>query len=105
MKEGMLKELNYIIDLSENESNVFINITEPESEFFFIYELYCVMFSLLFHFNFVTNLYHNILILCVFVCVTGYRLGPWRSYKHETGIIRTSMNPKEDIGREKFPQK
>jgi hypothetical protein len=22
--------------------------------------------------------------------MTGYRLGPWRSYRHETGIIRTS---------------
>jgi hypothetical protein len=24
-------------------------------------------------------------------CLTGYRLGPWRSYRYETGIIRTSM--------------
>ncbi len=72
MMDGMLEELKYTIDLSENETNVnrteeetnvSINITEPESEFYFIYELYCVMFSLLFHFNFVTNLYYNILIL------------------------------------------
>ncbi len=32
---------------------------------------------------------YNIL-FCVFVCMTGYRLDPWTSYKHETGIIRTS---------------
>jgi hypothetical protein len=37
--------------------------------------------------------------VCVYV--TGYRLGPWRSYRHETG---TSMNPKGDIG-EKVSQK
>ncbi len=24
------------------------------------------------------------------MCITSYRLGPWRSYRHETGIIRTS---------------
>jgi hypothetical protein len=36
------------------------------------------------------NLHYNMLILCVLMCLTGYRLGPWTSYKHETGIIRTS---------------
>ncbi len=42
---------------------------------------------------FIKNLYNNTLILSVCVCVylTGYRLGPWRSYRYETGIIRTSM--------------
>ncbi len=28
---------------------------------------------------------------CVFVCLTGYRLGLWRSHRLETDIIRTSM--------------
>jgi hypothetical protein len=36
------------------------------------------------------NLYIYIIYI-LFVCLTGYRLGPWRSYGYETGIIRTSM--------------
>ncbi len=44
--------------------------------------------------------YNNILTLSVYLCiyVTGYRLGPWRAYKHETGFIRTRMIWKEDTG-------
>jgi hypothetical protein len=30
--------------------------------------------------------------------MTGYRLGPWRSYRHETGIIGTSMTWRGYIG-------
>ncbi len=36
--------------------------------------------------------------VCVCVCVTGYRLGPWKSYRLETGIIRTSMAWRGAIG-------
>jgi hypothetical protein len=32
---------------------------------------------------------YNTLILSV--CLTGYRLGSWRSYRHKAGIVRTSM--------------
>jgi hypothetical protein len=28
--------------------------------------------------------------VCMCVCMTGYRLGSWTSYRHETIIIRTS---------------
>jgi hypothetical protein len=34
--------------------------------------------------------------------MTGYRLGPWRSYRYETGIIRTIMIWRGDIGRKIF---
>jgi hypothetical protein len=43
-------------------------------------------------------------LFCPCVCLTGYRLGLWRSYRHEIGIIRTSMIWREDIGR-KFSRK
>jgi hypothetical protein len=43
-------------------------------------------------------------LFCPFVCLTGYRLAPWRSYRHEIGIIRTSINRKGDA-REKFAKK
>jgi hypothetical protein len=30
--------------------------------------------------------------------MTGYRLGSWRSYRHKTGIIRTTVTWRGDIG-------
>jgi len=47
---------------------------------------------------------HIYITQCLCVCLTGYRLSPWRSYKHETGIIRTSMTWRSAIGG-KFSRK
>ncbi len=39
------------------------------------------------------------IILLFRVCLSGCILGPWTSYRHGTGIIRTSVDPKGDTGK------
>ncbi len=45
----------------------------------------------LFWVNFVSEFYYNIQ-KCLSVCLYGYRLGSWKCYSLETGIIRTSKS-------------
>jgi hypothetical protein len=56
--------------------------------------------------NGTTNLlvYYNNRILCVCVCLTLYRLGPWVWYRLETSVIRTSMTWTRDFEK-KFSRK
>jgi hypothetical protein len=37
------------------------------------------------------RIYIIISLFCLCVCLSGYRLGPWISYRLETGIIKTNM--------------
>jgi hypothetical protein len=39
------------------------------------------------------------------ICVTGYRFGPWRSYRYETGVIRTRKESGKRTQGDKFSEK
>jgi hypothetical protein len=67
--------IEYIeIALCLNESDRAVNKAKFRISIYIIISLFCLCAC-----------------VCVCVCVTLYRLGPWTSYRHETGIIRTSM--------------
>jgi hypothetical protein len=58
------------------------------------YFLWNLMLKMIFIWTYFLFLFENFYIYntrILSVCLTGYRLGPWKSYRHETGIIRTSM--------------
>ncbi len=72
------------------------------AKIFYLHNLY-IFFAFILNGS-TSSIYIIISLFCLCVCVYGYRLGSWISHKHETGIIRSSMIWKGDIGQ-KFSRK